>query len=199
MLTPLPKIFFLPSAAVVAPRLLGHWLIRQTAAGPCGGPIVEAEAYLTDDPACHAFGGPTARNRTMWGAPGRAYVYLIYGYHFCVNAVCCAPGTAEAVLIRAIEPAIGEEFMRRNRTANSPRELTNGPAKLCAALGIDRQLDGANLCQRNSELFIAASADVDGFLEAQGPVVKATRVGISKAAHLPLRFYLAGSPFVSRR
>jgi len=135
----------------------------------------------------------------MWGAPGRAYVYLIYGYHVCVNAVCCAPGKAEAVLIRAIKPALGEELMRRNRRVENRHHLTNGPAKLCAAMGIDRNLDGANLCDPASKLFIAANDDIDKYVHAEGPVVTAVRVGLSKAAHLPLRFYLAGSPFVSRR
>jgi DNA-3-methyladenine glycosylase len=198
-MTPLPESFFLPSAAVVAPRLLGHWLVRHTPDGPCGGLIVETEAYLADDPACHAYGGETERNRTMWGAPGRAYVYLIYGYHFCVNAVCCPPHTAEAVLIRALQPALGEGLMRRNRPVENRHHLTNGPAKLCAAMGIDRKLDGTNLCDPASKLLIAANGGVADFIESQGPVVQATRVGISKAAHLPLRFYLKGSPFVSRK
>src|ERR1041385_6262327 len=109
----LPKSFYEPSAKVVAPLLLGHWLIRNTGAGPCGGIIVETEAYLTDDPACHAAPGPTPRNRVMFGAPGHGYVYLIYGYHFCVNAVCRPAGVGEAVLVRAIEPLFGEDFMRR--------------------------------------------------------------------------------------
>src|SRR2546421_9629659 len=124
---PLPRSFYEPSAKVVGKRLLGHWLIRNSAAGPCGGPIVEAEAYLSDDPACHGFPGETARNRVMFGKPGHGYVYLIYGYHFCVNAVCRPTGVAEAVLIRAIEPLLGEDFMQRQRPVNKPRNLTNGP------------------------------------------------------------------------
>src|SRR6266850_6060844 len=111
--TALPKSFYQPSAKIVARQLLGHWLIRNAPNGPWGGAIVETEAYLSDDPACHGAPGPTARNRVMFGAPGRGYVYLIYGYHFCVNAVCRPSGVAEAVLIRAIEPMVGEEFMRR--------------------------------------------------------------------------------------
>src|ERR1017187_4993495 len=84
---PLPRSFYEPSAKVVAPALLGHWLIRNTANGPCGGAIVETEAYLVGDPACHGAPGPTARNRVMFGAPGHGYVYLIYGFHYCMNAV----------------------------------------------------------------------------------------------------------------
>src|SRR5580658_9832140 len=113
---PLARSFYEPSAQTVAPRLLGHWLIRNLPAGRCGGPIVEAEAYLADDdPASHAYGGKTARNRAMFGPPGHAYVYLIYGFHCCVNAVCRPPGCAEAVLIRAIEAEAGAELMRLNR------------------------------------------------------------------------------------
>src|SRR5690242_6159750 len=122
MFEPLPRAFYRPSAAKVAPALLGKWLIRNTPAGPCGGPIVETEAYVQGDPACHAFCGPTARNRVMWGHPGVAYVYLIYGNHFCVNAVCCPEGTAEAVLIRAIEAAQGQEWMFRQRPVVRPEE-----------------------------------------------------------------------------
>lgn len=198
-LSPLSETFFQPSADAVAPLLLGHWLIRLGPDGPCGGPIVEAEAYLRNDPACHAFVGQTARNRAMWGAPGRAYVYLIYGCHFCVNAVCCPPGVAEAVLIRAIEPVVGAEFMRKNRRVETSRELTNGPAKLCAAMNIDRSLDGITLCAGGSPLSITADPKIEQFREERGPLVTATRVGVGKAAHLPLRFYLAGSPFVSQR
>src|SRR5438552_9634580 len=151
----LPESFYEPSAKVVAPQLLGHYLIRNTASGPAGGPIVEVEAYLSDDPACHGAPGPTPRNRVMFGGPGRGYVYLIYGYHFCVNAVCRPAGVAEAVLVRAIEPMFGLKFMRHERPISKERELTNGPAKLCQALSIERGLDGINLCDPHSALFIA--------------------------------------------
>jgi DNA-3-methyladenine glycosylase len=198
-LRPFTEEFFKPSAELVAPQLLGHWLIRNTPEGPCGGPIVETEAYLSDDPACHAYGGETVRNRVMWGPHGRGYVYLIYGYHCCVNAVCCPPGIAEAVLIRAIEPALGKERMERSRPGRTLRELTNGPAKLCAAMGIDRALDGVSLCDSAAPLFIGFHPEADWFREQRGPIVRSTRIGISKAAELPLRFYLAGSAYVSRR
>src|ERR1044072_8785931 len=110
--SPLPQSFYEPSARKGARELLGHFLIRNFPAGPCGGAIVETEAYLINDPACHGAPGPTARNRVMFGAPGHGYVYLIYGLHFCVNAVCRPTGVAEAVLIRAIEPTFGEDWMR---------------------------------------------------------------------------------------
>src|SRR2546430_1487789 len=118
----LPESFYALSAKVVAPRLLGHWLVRNTPEGPCGGPIVEVEAYLRNDPACHGAPGPTPRNRVMFGAPGHGYVYLIYGYHFCVNAVCQPAGVAEAVLIRAIEPAFGDKLMHAARPVAKPRD-----------------------------------------------------------------------------
>jgi DNA-3-methyladenine glycosylase len=139
---PLPESFYKPSAEAVAPKLLGHWLIRNTPQGPVGGPIVETEAYLADDPASHGFIGKTPRNRSLYGIYGRAYVYLIYGFHYCFNAVCRPKGTAEAVLIRAIEVAFGEEFMRGRRPVPERHQLTNGPGKLCAALDIDREIDG---------------------------------------------------------
>lgn len=198
-LSPLPRNFFHPSARVVAPRLLGHWLVRRTASGLCGGPIVETEAYLKDDPACHAARGMTARNRVMFESPGHAYVYLIYGYHFCVNAVCRPAGTAEAVLIRAVEASLGMELMERNRPVSRTYHLTNGPAKLCQAMDIERVLDGVDLCSSESPLFIANNPAIAAFRNDHGPMVIGTRVGITRAAELPLRFYLAGSRFVSKR
>ena len=196
---PLPKRFYEPSAKVVAPALLGHWLIRNTANGPCGGPIVETEAYLVGDPACHGAPGPTARNRVMFGGPGHGYVYLIYGNYFCMNAVCQPAGVAEAVLLRAVEVALGEEMMRKRRPVAATRDLTNGPGKLCQAMHIDRGLDGADLCDARSPLFIARDPAVEKFRRQRGPVVITARIGLTKAADLPLRFYLEGSGFVSRR
>ena len=198
MLPPLDRHFFEPSARVVAPALLGCWLVRQTAQGVSGGPIVETEAYLDGDPACHAYVGRTTRNRVMWGPPGVAYVYFIYGNHYCVNAVCRPDGIAEAVLIRAIEATVGLEFMFERRPAKTARQLTSGPGKLCAALGIDRKLDGADLCDPASPLFIAENPDRADFLRHAGPVIATKRVGITKAADLALRFYLRRSDFVSR-
>ncbi|MBV9468054.1 MAG: DNA-3-methyladenine glycosylase [Abitibacteriaceae bacterium] len=197
--SPLPRSWYQPTADVIAPKLLGHLLIRNTPNGPCGGVIVETEAYLSDDPACHAYQRQTARNRAMWESPGHAYVYLIYGYHYCFNAVCRPTGIAEAVLVRAIEPTVGLEIMQQNRTVKLPRDLTNGPAKLCAAMNIDRELDGIDLCDAGSSLFIARNPQATSFVKAQGPVVTTTRIGITRAAEMPLRFYLNGSAYVSRR
>ncbi len=194
----LPRSFYEPSAEAVAPALLGHWLIRRTRNGVCGGLIVETEAYLKDDPACHAAPGLTERNRVMFGPPGHAYVYFIYGCHYCVNAVCRPTGTGEAVLIRAIEPALGLELMRQSRPTAKPRHLTNGPAKLCEAMQIDRALDGADVCDLYSPLFIARNPALEQWRRKQGPVMISARVGITRAAELPLRFYLKGSIWVSR-
>jgi len=195
---PLPRRFFEPSAEVVAPALLGHWLIRNTVNGPCGGAIVETEAYLANDPACHGAPGPTARNRVMFGPPGHGYVYLIYGNHYCVNAVCQPAGVAEAVLIRAVEVDFGEAFMRERRPVGAAKELTSGPGKLCRAMAIDRGLDGVDMCDVTAPLFVARNPAVAKFRRERGRVVTTARVGLTKAADAPLRFCLAGSVFVSR-
>jgi DNA-3-methyladenine glycosylase len=197
---PLPFSFYEPSAEIVAPKLLGHYLLRRTPDGAwAGGAIVESEAYLANDLACHGFRRETARNRSMYGPPGRAYVYFIYGNYFCFNAVCAHKGVAEAVLVRAIEPAFGEPWMQRNRPVAKVRELTSGPSKLCLALNIDRKFDGADLSSLQSELIIAKNPNLKRFLHERGPVITTTRIGLSVAEHMPLRFYLDGSKFVSKR
>jgi DNA-3-methyladenine glycosylase len=196
---PLPRKFYEPSAEIVAPLLLGHWLIRNTPQGPCGGPIVETEAYIKGDPACHAAPGRTKRNRVMWEEPGHSYVYLIYGFHFCFNTVCRPKDEAEAVLIRAVEPQFGEKFMHELRPVAKTENLTNGPGKLCSAMNIDRGLDGADLCDPNSQIFVAQNPELKKFLKQRGLMITTTRIGLTKAADLPLRFYLDGSSFVSKR
>lgn len=198
--TPLPASFYEPSAKLVAPRLLGHFLLRRTPDGMwAGGAIVETEAYLANDPACHGFRRETARNRSMYGPPGRAYVYFIYGNYFCVNAVCARPGIAEAVLIRALEPWCGQDWMRRNRPVGEIRDLTSGPSKLCLALNIERDFDGTDLDCLRSDLLIAKNPELKRFLRERGPMITTTRIGLSVAEHMPLRFYLEGSSFVSKR
>jgi DNA-3-methyladenine glycosylase len=196
--SPLARRFYEPTADVVARKLLGHWLIHQTPQGPCGGAIVETEAYLTGDPACHAFCGETPRNRVMWGPPGHAYLYFIYGNHWCFNVVCRPAGTAEAVLVRAIEPLFGEGQMKLRRPVPRPHELTNGPGKLCEALGIKGNVNGVDLCNPHSPLLLARNPALAAYRRERGPVVTTTRVGIVKAAGLQLRYYLSGSKFVSR-
>ena len=196
---PLPRSFFEPSASLVAPQLLGRWLIHNAPEGRVGGLIVETEAYLADDPASHAYRGETARNRSMFGPPGHAYLYFIYGNHWCFNAVCGARGVGEAVLVRAIEPVFGLGSMRLRRRVAADQQLTNGPGKLCAALGLDGGFDGVDLCDANSLVFIAENPDRRKLLAGQGTVMTSHRIGISKAALLPLRFHLLGNIHVSRR
>jgi len=179
--------------------LLGRWLLRRTRLGLAGGPIVEVEAYLENDPACHAFAGKTERNRTMWGPPGHGYVYLIYGMHYCFNAVCLPSGRAEAVLIRAIEPALNPGVMNQLRPGAVAAGVSNGPAKLCQALEIARELDGVDLCRADSDAFIAGPPDLSRFLAERGPVAATPRVGISVAVDQPWRFVLARSRFLSRK
>jgi DNA-3-methyladenine glycosylase len=192
---PLPRSFFEPGAAEVAPKLLGHWLVHENV----GGIIVETEAYVRDDPSCHAFRGKTKRNQAMWGEPGRAYVYLIYGFHFCFNTVCRPCGEAEAVLIRALHPLWGLEKMHQRRGKVIERHLASGPGKLCAALGINIAQDGADLCDKAGALIVARNPRVQETLSELGPVVQTTRIGISQAADWPLRWYLRGSPHISRK
>jgi DNA-3-methyladenine glycosylase len=197
--SPLLRSIYAPTADVVARNLLGHLLIRNTADGPCGGAIVETEAYVVGDAAAHSFRGETPRNRVMFGPPGHSYVYFIYGNHWCFNVVCRPRGIGEAVLIRAVEPMFGLEQMRQRRPVKTDRQLTSGPGKLCAAMDIDRSLDGVDLCDANSPLFIAKNPKLSTFRKERGPIINGTRIGIVKAASLLLRYYLDGSHFVSRR
>ena len=197
-LAPLPRSFYLPSAAEVAPLLLGHRLLCRHGRAWSGGIIVETEAYLSDDPASHSFRGETARNRSMWGPPGHAYVYQIYGFHFCFNAVCGPVGLAEAVLVRALEPCLGLPDMRERRGGLDDHQLASGPGKLCAALAIDRQHDGMDLCKLGAALRIAANPERAAYVAELGPIIATPRIGISQAAEWPLRFCLARSPHLSR-
>ena len=194
---PLDRIFYHPSAAVVAPKLLGHWLIRSCPEGLCGGPIVETEAYIRDDLACHAFRGKTQRNAVMFEEPGHAYVYFIYGRYFCVNAVCLPLGKGEAVLIRAIEPLFGTDLMRKNRPQGKEADLTRGPARLCQALAIARPQNGADLCDGNSPLMIARNPRAAQWRRSKGGVSISRRIGLNVAVEMPLRFYVGGSSYVS--
>ena len=196
---PLPRDFFFPGAGEVAPLLLGHWLVHRVRNEILGGIIVEVEAYIREDPACHAFRGETQRNRSMWGPPGHGYVYLIYGFHYCFNTVCRPAGEAEGILIRALHPLWGIEEMRLRRGGLADRQLASGPGKLCAALGIKRELDGIDICARDSELIVAKNPSREEVIAELGPLVQTTRIGISQAADWPLRWYLGGSPHVSRR
>jgi DNA-3-methyladenine glycosylase len=178
---------------VVARDLLGCLLVSEIGGAWCVGEIVETEAYIgPEDDASHASAriGRTPRNEVMFGAPGIAYVYRSYGIHWCLNAVSGSEGFPSAVLIRALRPIAGIETMRERRTGRVDRELLRGPGKLCAALGVDLDCNGASLLA--PPLWIAAGESYPDAAVASGP-----RIGITRAADLPLRFHVRGSPWVS--
>ena len=178
----LEKSFFDRPALEVAREIIGATLLFDGV----GGVIVEVEAYDETDPASHSFRGPTLRNRVMFGPPGHAYVYKIYGIHYCLNFVC-RPGSA--ILIRALEPVQGLETMHARRGGLSDRQLCSGPGKLAQALGIDLRHDGLGL---DAPPFALKAA------EAAHPIATGPRIGITRGAETPWRFVLAGSRFVSR-
>lgn len=202
-------------AVSLARALLGCVLVRTfEQGGELRGRIVEVEAYLgVKDAASHAHKGRrTARNEVMYGQPGTAYVYFTYGMHYCMNVVCGAVGEPAAVLLRALEPLEGIEIMRRNRLktpGNSGRarrralkdeDLCSGPARLCQALSIDRDLNGADMVREN-RVYIADPPDGHAPLE-ESEIVRTARIGVAYAgewASSPLRFYMASSPHVSVR
>jgi DNA-3-methyladenine glycosylase len=189
---PLPPEFYDRATELVARELLGAVLEHRSEEGMVRGRIVETEAYLgPHDPACHAAAGLTARTRTLHGPPGRAYVYFIYGMHWCFNAVTREEGHGSAVLIRAVEPVSGKDLMRRRRSVDRDIDLTSGPARLCDAFGIDRAQDGVRLDR--GPLRILRGVEVP-----DEDIVFTPRIGIKKAADWPLRFFVRGSPFVSR-
>jgi DNA-3-methyladenine glycosylase len=183
--TRLGRSFFARSVHLVAPELVGATLLVDGV----GGRIVEVEAYDHEDPAAHGFRGRTARNASMFGPAGHAYVYRSYGLHWCLNFVCEGEGVAAAVLIRALEPTHGLEAMRAGRGLDDERLLCAGPGRLCQALAITRAHDGLPLDQHPFQLLAA-----DGRPE----VAVGLRVGITRAAERPWRYVLAGSRHVSK-
>lgn len=190
---PLPRSFYDRPTELVARDLLGAVLEHRTAHGVTSGRIVETEAYLGEhDLACHAAVGRTARTEPLYGEPGLAYVYFIYGMYWCFNAVTRARGEPSAVLVRAIEPVTGLELMRRRRPkAHRDVDLTNGPGKLCLALGIDARGNGASL--QLPPLVIRAGESV-----SDSNVTVTPRIGITKCADWPLRWFITDNPFVSK-
>ncbi len=170
--------------------LIGKVVMRATTAGVAGGRIVETEAYSIGDPAGHAYRGITKRNRVLFLERGHAYVYLAYGISFMLNVSSETPGVGAGVLIRAIEPTIGIAIMQRNRGTERVQDLARGPGRLCAALEIDRRLDGTDLCQAGP-LWLGSDD------RAAVRTARSRRIGITRAADSLLRFYVRGSRFVS--
>lgn len=199
----LRQAFFNRDPRVVARELLGKMIVRREGRRQIAGRIVEVEAYLgAGDLAAHAAAGYTARNAVLWGPPGHAYIYFIYGVHYCLNISCLPEGEAGCVLIRALEPVSGLREMAEARglrdldltLARDLRKLASGPGKLCEALGITRPRD-------NDKDMISAKSDLqvmsDGFRANEIAVTQ--RIGITKSAELPLRYVIAGSAFLSRK
>lgn len=186
----LPRSFYRRDPRDVAPELLGKVLVH----GGLSARIVEVEAYCGSiDPGSHAFRGMTKRNATMFGPPGRLYVYFTYGMHWCANAVCGDEGEGVAVLLRAAEPLTGVEDMRARRVrARRDRDLCSGPAKLCQAFGLDGTYDGADLPTVDRGVTIAD----DG--TPPPPAVTSTRIGLSAGADLPWRWCVPGHPHLSK-
>ncbi|QKD00869.1 DNA-3-methyladenine glycosylase [Mesorhizobium loti] len=176
--------------AALASTLIGKLVVRELPEGIVSGRIVETEAYVVGDAAGHGFRGMTPRNRSLFLERGHAYVYLAYGISMMLNVSSEMEGIGTGVLIRALEPVEGIEIMRRNRGVERLRDLARGPGRLATALRIDRSLDGLDLC-RKGPLWLAN----DGFAAAE--VGQGVRIGITKDADRPLRFYVRGSPFVS--
>jgi len=176
--------------AALARYLIGKVLVRELPEGLASGRIVETEAYGIGDAAGHAYRGMTPRNRSLFLEPGRAYVYLAYGVSSMLNVSSEAPGIGAGVLIRALEPLEGVPVMQRNRGVERLRDLARGPGRLAAALRIDRSLDGLDLC-REGPLWLV------GDEQEPGEIGRSVRIGISRDADRPLRFYVRGSAFVS--
>jgi DNA-3-methyladenine glycosylase len=199
----LRRTFFNRDPRIVSRELLGKLIVRCEGRKQLAGRIVEVEAYLgAGDLAAHAAAGHTARNAVLWGPPGHAYVYFIYGVHYCLNISCLPAGDAGCVLIRALEPVSGIHDMAKAReladldltSMRDLRKLASGPGKLCEALGITRPRDNAkDMLSPESDLQVMS----DGFRVQEVAVTQ--RIGITKAAELPLRYVIAGNLFVSKK
>lgn len=169
---------------------MGCYLVREQNGQRLVGKIVETEAYDQTDAASHSYKGRTPRTDVMFGPPGHLYVYFTYGMHYCMNVVTGSTGHGSAVLIRAIEPLEGIEIMALARGKEGV-DITNGPAKLCQALGIDKQWNGHNLLEAPLQLMLKPKL-------ARSDIVQTTRIGISQARDMPWRFYIRGNPFISQ-
>ena len=196
--SPLPREFYDRDPRRVSRGLLGKVLVRREGRRVRTARIVEVEAYMgLGDPAAHSFAGRTLRNAVLFGPPGYAYVYFIYGNHYCLNVSCLPDGVAGGVLFRALEPLAGIDEMARARSVGIDstrdlRKLTSGPGRLAEAFGITRERDnGKDLTSARSDLFIAD----DGYRVRR--ILTTPRIGITKAAERPLRYVIAGNEFVS--
>jgi DNA-3-methyladenine glycosylase len=190
---PLPRSFFARPSPEVAPDLLGRVLVRTLSSGRrLAVRLVETEAYQEDDPASHSFRGRTPRTQVMFGPPGRLYVYFTYGMHHCMNVVTGRDGEGSAVLVRAAEPLEGLDEMAARRGALEPRLLCSGPGRLCQALGVDRDQNGADLV-RGPELRL-----FEGWPLATEGIQITSRVGIRQAVERPWRFLERDGRFASR-
>jgi DNA-3-methyladenine glycosylase len=176
--------------AALARFLIGKTLVRDAPEGRTSGRIVEAEAYVPGDASGHAYAGEANRNRSLFLRRGHAYVYFIYGMHFCVNVSGERPGIGAGVLLRALEPIEGVAIMQARRRVHRLADLARGPGRLAEAMAVDRRLDGIDLCSR-SPLWLASE------VRPPGRVVASPRIGISKETTRLLRFYEAGNPHVS--
>ena len=176
--------------ATLARYLIGKTLVRDAPCGRTSGRIVECEAYVPGDAAGHAYVGETDRNRSLFRRRGHAYVYFIYGMHYCVNVSAETPGVGAGVLLRALEPLEGIEIMRERRGVRRLDDLARGPGRLAQAMAIDRSLDGVDLCS-TSPLWLGTA------VREPGRIATSVRIGISKEMHRPLRFYEAGNRHVS--
>jgi DNA-3-methyladenine glycosylase len=185
----------LPRETVALARfLIGKVVVRRLEGEILAGRIVETEAYVQGDAACHAFNGMTPRNRSLFLRHGHAYVYLAYGTAWMLNVSSEAEGIGSGVLIRALEPMVGLEAMARRRGTEKPRDLLRGPGRLAQALAIDRALDGLDLT-RDQRLWLGMDTAPESTSPAKIGI--STRIGLTKDAHRPLRFFLKGSVFVS--
>ena len=184
--------FYLQTTLKVAKELLGKVIVRRIGDRFLVGKIVETEAYIgEDDPASHAFGGMTQRNKIMYLKGGHAYVYFTYGMHYCFNVVTEEEGFPAAVLIRAVEPIDGIELMKRFRNVKDINNLTNGPAKFCQAFKIDKRFNGISLL--GDEIFIAIPLNNENF-----EIGRSERIGIKSGLDRKWRFFIKGNPFVSK-
>lgn len=190
----LPKNFYFEEPQIVGKNLLGKYLVRRIDDKFLVGKIVEVEAYLAKkDEASHAFRGETKRTKSLFGDGGRTYIYSIHQQK-CLDITTQELGNPTSVLIRALEPIEGIEIMQKFRPQEKVKNLTNGPGKLCQALNITRELDGIEVCEENSEIFITEGEKI--FDEE---IVIAKRVGISKAKDFDLRFYIKNNQFISKK